>query len=230
MKERPILFNAEMVRAVFDGRKSQTRRVIKPQPPKPIADAFVDDDGYIVWAPFPESNYRRGGKPCPYGAPGDRLWVRETWALGGDYANAKACQVPTSERSPEYIRYSAHQEKGPYTGRWRPSIHMPRWASRITLEVTGVRVERVQDITEVDAYAEGVDAGCNNCGNPQGTKGCGCNNRQPMPVDAFVYLWNSINEKRGFGWWENPWVWVVEFKPIPSPPKGDDDEKNDTCG
>ena len=186
MKDRPILFNAEMVRAVLDGRKSQTRRVIKPQPP-------------------PNHGYHCGPAPgginpprCPYGVPGDRLWVRETWALGGDYANAKARRVPTSERSPEFIRYRASQEKGPHTGRWRPSIHMPRWASRITLEVVAIRVERVQDTSYADIWAEGGPA-----------------SDSDIVLSAWWrHLWDSINAKRGYGWDVNPWVWVVEFKVI----------------
>lgn len=154
MKTRPAIFTAEEVRATLDGRKSQFRRVIKPR-----HDWHMDKgapgvpwpyyDPYVYVAPGPVE------VPCPFGVPGDRLWVRETWALGGDYANGLAAFVPKQERSPDWIRYRSSQEKGLYTGRWRSSSQMPKWASRLTLDVTGVRVERVQEICAGDAIAEG---------------------------------------------------------------------------
>lgn len=187
--ERPILFSGAMVRAILDGKKTQTRRVVKPQPP---AD--------WVPSPWPYDGAAWSDRRCPYGAPGDRLWVRETWAPIS----------PDEERRPirecriEYRADTSAARPGgwdedtddPEAARWRPSIHMPRWASRLTLEVTGVRVERVQDISEDDARAEGVYPYADN------------------PRRFFQELWNSINGARGYGWNSNPWVWVVEFRRV----------------
>ena len=167
MKERPIIFSAEMVQAILDGRKTQTRRVMKV-PPREINGVG------IVY----ESD------KCPYGQPGNRLWVRETWAYWG------------SIETPEAIIYRTDGDKAGV--RWRPSIYMPRKYSRITLEVTGVRVERVQDISHRDALAEGVSYDVSQ--------------DDGAPVPRFQKLWDSINAKRGYSWDKNPWVWVVEFK------------------
>jgi hypothetical protein len=167
MKERPILFSGAMVRAILDGRKSQTRM-----------------------------NFHR----CPYGAVGDRLWVRETWAASLD-SDGDMCKPFLYRATYDEAVYG--QLKASFSDRateiwdvvgntgWRPSIHMPRWASRLTLEVTGVRVERVQDISEADAKAEGVKSAA-----------------------EFCALWDEINGARGYGWDANPWVWVVEFKRV----------------
>ena len=177
MKERPILFSSEMVRAILDGRKTQTRRIIKPQPD------YVDN---IHKTP------NTGGKviKCPFGQPGERLWVRETWA-----DNIRGC--------PNGITYRADhcdpKGDGPANPiKWRASIFMPRWASRITLEITNIRVQRLHDILSADAEAEGVL----------------WKEKYMNPVHAFVVLWDSINAKRGFEWDENPWVWVIEFKKL----------------
>lgn len=173
MKERPILFSGPMVRAILEGRKTQTRRVVKPQPAHIAGIGTVLNIDTIT------------GKACPYGKPGDRLWVRETWdgvRLDGGGA---------------LVSYRADGDK-PVTddGRWHPSIHMPRWASRITLEVVSVRVERLQEISEEDAMAEGVALAENYRG----------------PVAHFASLWEQIN---GLGSWNaNPWVWVVEFRRV----------------
>ncbi len=182
--ERPILFSSPMVRAILDGRKTQTRRVIKPQP-EPVMEVLSDGPHvtYTINARN-TSDYH-----CPYGGAGDRLWVRETWCphWAGDDCG----------EGPQGVCYAAtNREPDPL--RWRPSIHMPRWASRITLTVTGVRVERVQDITEADAEAEGCCVGVG-AGNWRNT------------VHMFQGLWDSINAKRGYWWDENPWVWVVKF-------------------
>lgn len=166
MKMRPILFSGEMVRAILEGRKTQTRRVVKPQP------AYVIDS---VWV-------------CPYGRPGDGLWVRETWA-------------PNSQAG--VFSYAADWAAGvKHVSRWRPSIHMPRAASRISLEVVGVRVERLREISEADALAEG-------CADSEMVDGV------PMwcsAVEKYMDLWEKIN---GEGSWAvNPWVWVVEFRRV----------------
>lgn len=127
---------------------------------------------------------------CPYGQPGDRLWVRETWQ--GDEADKISV-------------YKA--DEGAFAERWRPSIHMPRWASRITLEIVSVKVQKLSDITQDDARSEGItDGGCFNCGE---SEPCGCKNPEPIPRDAFINLWQKVY---GDGsWYKNPWVWVVEF-------------------
>lgn len=169
-RERPILFSGPMVRALLDGRKTQTRRVVNPQP-------ATSSDGRAC-----------GPIRCPYGAPGDTLWVRETWCS----------YMPGSVR----YRADGHNDAG-WT--WRPSIFMPRWASRLTLRVYGVRVERVQQITQADARAEGVVDTSGAWGDLTDTDRAG-------PRGAFEALWNSINAERGFGWDVNPWVWVVSFE------------------
>lgn len=215
MKERPILFSAPMVRAILEGRKTQTRRVVKPQP-------FIDKMGNFCWngwnfgqdsrgphiqaiaSPIPSSKTKR--VHCPYGKPGDRLWVRETWRIVG---NGPDDTIDMFDR--DDIQYRADDDQS-YIDKYRRSIHMPRWASRILLEVTGVRVERLQDISEADAKAEGADC--------LETINCTAQSRElldlPLMDDATPYrngyalLWESIN---GDGSWAaNPWVWVVEFK------------------
>lgn len=178
MKERPILFNGPMVRALLDGSKTQTRRVSKADPDQ------CEDIG-IFYAE----------NPCPYGRPGDRLWVRESY------------QRHTGPYGESFI-YAYRATDDDRLGPWRPSIHMPREACRITLELTGVRVERLQDISEADARSEGLtDGGCLNCGNPEP---CGCDCPTPSARDSFVQLWEST----GGDWHANPWVWVVEFRRI----------------
>lgn len=207
MKERPILFSGPMVRAIL-GRKTQTRRVVVPTQSKPrvaplrmepwIIDGErqEDDNGLPCWAGF-HPDYPGEAKwfTCPYGQPGDRLWVRETWW------GTIAYTVPEGHEQ-RFVAYRATMkgDRSPAAdGKWRPSIFMPRWASRITLEVTAVRVERVQDISEEDARAEGIEW-------------------KNLPRSAwrnvFSRLWNEINAARGYGWDTNPWVWVLTLKRI----------------
>ena len=198
-RERPILFSAPMVRAIRTGRKTQTRRVVKPQP-----------SAGVRHSPFVPSGLEDGhGREIrlKYGQPGDRLWVRETWQMPWVGATQMFPRSPESAAlymdAPSVV-YAADWN-GPPPRRWRPSIHMPRWASRLTLEVVSVRVERLHEITEEDARAEGVDAApfCT-AGRPNGME----------HVEAFEDLWNAIN---GPGAWEaNPWVWVVEFRRVTS--------------
>ena len=147
------------------------------------------------------------GFPCPYGAPGDRLWVRETWAVGDRdndvlYAADPLWNVNGVAVPPPINKGTVH------AGNWRPSIHMPRWASRITLEVTGVRVERVRDITEADAIAEGIIPQAYGFGVE------GLHMSLQTAREAFGCLWDSINAKRGYGWSVNPWCWVVAFRRV----------------
>ena len=203
MKERPILFSAPMVRALLAGTKTQTRRVVKKLPLNlnretnsiEVDDANIENGRFVKMI------------PCPYGQPGDRLWVRETFGHFERNENfAPGCDV----------FYRADGESLAVEP-WRPSIHMPRWASRITLEVTGVRVERLQDISEADARAEGIfphvrggwhwlkhDSSNLDDWNQFGYK---------TAALAFRALWVSINGPDN--WAENPWVWVVEFKRLP---------------
>jgi len=206
MRERWILFSGAMVRAILDGRKTQTRRVIKPQP-----DNTLGSFASLL------------GQRCPYGQPGDRLWVREMWRLVRVNAGTNCEFLDVQYRAGFAVRSrencvdmaanqltSAKWEMGERCAfdRWRPSIHMPRWASRITLEVTGIRVDRVQDVSEADARAEGVTA-------TYGTARQDDEKRWRADHRAeFAKLWDAINAKRGYGWDTNPWVWVVEFRRV----------------
>lgn len=197
VKARPILFSTPMVKAILEGQKTMTRRVVKPQPPSFVSKMIFNDsvgmwldrDGGIenIWTKT-QSNMGNVQhlikRPCPYGRPGDRLWARETWAKG------------------DAIYYKADEVEGvfSYAGKWRPSIFMPRWASRITLEITDVRVERLQEITEGDSLREGI--------------------RDDFKDDTFfptVYnfkiLWDSTNGKK-YPWSINPFVWVISFRRI----------------
>lgn len=200
-REKPILFSAPMVRAILDGRKTMTRRVVKPQP-----EYFKQ---YPHWRWKPSSKFGpfaidHGDNPSIFGKyiPGDVLWVRETWhpsaRLGTEYeieyrADEARRTVDAGWEGPT-PQIDAAIGKG-----WRPSIFMPRWASRITLEITEVRVERLQEITEADARSEGADII-----GPDG-------DHWDCYRDAFTYLWGKIN---GEGSWEsNPWVWALSFPP-----------------
>jgi hypothetical protein len=194
MSEKPVLFNGEMVRAILDGRKTQTRRVIKPQP----ENRYI---GGATWKDMDKLFEQLIERDCPYGEPGDNLWVRETWATPGNYDDIKPSLLPNSGITKSDIAYRATEEYGETYYKWRPSIFMCRWMSRINLQVKDVRVERVQDISEADVLAEGC--ALQSWGSDK-----------PWPRTAgFAELWDSINEKRGgYGWATNPWVWVVEFE------------------
>lgn len=205
VKERPILFTGPMVRAILDGRKTQTRRICK-QKASPYGDR--DDLG---WPMFQDGYGDWHHERCPYGQPGDRLWVRETWG----YTGVGIWSVRDAQRwqDKSCVVYKADTDCDMTSG-WFPSIHMPRWASRILLEITDVRVERVQDIFETDCPAEGVVRSL-------GGMWCGAEHRvhgEPKQFytarDAFADLWDSINAKRGYGWGSDPWVWVIEFKRV----------------
>jgi hypothetical protein len=210
VKERPILFSGEMVRAILDGRKTVTRRVVK-----------FNAAGRLK-LPGSHKNWHRDDpdavKACPYGQPGDRLWVRETWAAAAIYDEMAPKEMP--EDAVPWFREGfipPIDERPNFSrpGRWRPSIHMPRWASRLTLEVTGVRVERLRDIRDDGCEAEGIeilDRGDVSVGALELKNG---GKRYSTARGLFAGLWDSLNAKRGFGWDKNPWVWVVEFKIIP---------------
>lgn len=230
-KERPILFSGEMVRALLNGSKTQTRRIVKPQP------EYLQPDGTIkkLADVSPEGRATaiiRLIKRCPYGAPGDRLWVRETFVLESNRDSDLPSNYPPPFRDGRPIEWHNSSAYGEYWlqphyratdpvpklhygldepgCKWRPSIFMPRALSRITLEITGVRVERVQDITEEDAIAEGVQVTPGHLSRPIGSM------EPPTPYthrQAYAALWDSINAERA-PWSSNPWVWVVEFKRV----------------
>ncbi len=203
MKERPILFSRPMVRAILEGRKTVTRRVVKPQPD--FLGSMVDPN-----TPFKTLDAGLHARiTCPHGQPDDRLWVREAWA-----ADAQVDAIAPRDLSQgEPIWYPADfsvRQTGCSMiskGRGRPSIHMPRWASRILLEITAVRIERLQDISEKQALAEGVEL------EGEGVCWAGAaGTASDSPVESFRLLWELIN---GAGSWNaNPWVWVVEFKRV----------------
>jgi hypothetical protein len=210
MKERPILFKAEMIRAILEGRKTQTRRVVKfPNVhffkgptgqvqqhyeykvvyPMPLGGfVFWDSDPGKDFSDYVYSNSKEGGFISPYGIPGDQLWVRESYSR---YLYHPGCWYWADGNE------AAHDAEKP-----RPSIFMFRELSRIQLEVTNVRIERVQAISDIDAIAEGIDV-------TAATTGIG-----PLSYAQYEYkaLWDDINIKRGFGWDVNPWVWVIEFR------------------
>jgi len=230
-KERPILFSAPMVRAILDGKKTQTRRVVKGLPAVSLAGDVAPVTDGKRWAISRSRLDHRGGaawpadpKPgllCPYGKPGDRLWVKETHAfieggeydpLNGDYHDIYSVGGPVKphEYALAYRADDAWQDTCNSEGiTWRPSIFMPRWASRITLEVTGVRVERLQDISGEDAVSEGISiprCTCEVCVRSSTM----CTADASAAAMEYRTLWESIH---GPGAWDaNPWVWVVSFK------------------
>jgi len=236
VKEKPILFSSEMVRAILDGRKTQTRRVIKPQPLELCDEIWQwkhteqkEEDLYEwletaapyqigdrlwvreTWRPFC-FHYEGESMYTDYRADGARLermlseeayadgWLEREWARWGDAA--KAAGIPLDDWDESWPLEQLEQTG--FVMPWRPSIFMPKWATRIWLEVTGVRAERVQDISDGDIEAEGVVV-----------------NAEFNPVVerywGFIQLWDSINAKRGLGWATNPWVWVYEFERLETP-------------
>ena len=229
MKERGMIFNGEMVRAILDGRKTQTRRMLTPRQLEMIGYAAQAGECYPLESGQQHANsqayYREW---CPFGQLGDCIWVRETWAD----VNHDGCPA-VAYRADGEVR-DLHEDDGDEDdprlekywfaawypdlisgteGNWKPSIHMPRWASRITLEITGVRVERLQDISEEDAEAEGIDMealadaqDCYDCIADHNFTG------RPTAAGHFSYLWQSIYGAES--WQANPWVWVVEFRVI----------------
>ncbi|HCM1966618.1 TPA: hypothetical protein N3A41_001062 [Salmonella enterica subsp. houtenae serovar 41:z29:-] len=241
MKERGMIFNGEMVRAILDGRKTQTRRIMKVQPSDgfhPTHNGYdldlnahwytpgvVDKNGYLqpakkdVFGVADENE----GYTCPFGAVGDRIWVRETYQGPlFDYEHMESYLEDSSKfEKPEFCVYRADGKPAPefydaddnlHCG-WSPSIHMPRWASRILLEITSVRVERLNSISEQDALSEGIDR--ERLGESQDNYDCIADHNmtgRPTATGAFKYLWESIYGEEN--WQANPWVWVIEFKRV----------------
>jgi hypothetical protein len=245
--ERSIIFSSEMVRAILDGRKTQTRRVIKPQP-NGFTDgiAWIYEDVEIANKDFTitviKNKYIKR-LSCPYEI-GMKLWVREKWRIVGwaegkplllEYFDGVKAEEPGDSSNYDEEKYCQYfidcsddceraglvpDENGYYSclgnnipTRWRPSIHMPRWASRLTLEIINVRVERVQDISEEDAIAEGVQKEFEIDLSQFRNLNTNFGDISTYKL-GFKHLWNSINLERGFGWDSNPWVWVIEFKRI----------------
>jgi len=212
-KERPILFSAPMVRAILAGRKTQTRRIAKAKKQVDLsrfekASPTSVREGTVSASPGPWRFHGDGDEffvACPYGVPGDRLWVRES------FWNGTNCYTDPSGEAVSYwtdeVQYLEERSKpGPWSEPYgmnvpwmvkRPSIHMSRRLSRITLEITGVRVERLNEISEAGAIAEGIPP----------FESCPLT---PEPKAEFARLWESINGPGS--WWANPWVWVVEFE------------------
>lgn len=219
MKERPILFSAPMVRALLSGAKTQTRRVVKPQPTKLIAGLSCipvhihpDDWAWSLGAPGCSVVSCKPNGPdgwalenSPYGQPGERLWVKETIRKTGEFPDGYATSEYVADGAPTVA------DAWPWQRRTLVSIHCPRGLSRINLEIVSVRVERLQSISEVDAIAEGLDFVPDGAA-AHGIKGL-ATSWSNDPRKSYRALWESIN---GPGSWEaNPWVWVVEFKRIP---------------
>ncbi|CUY18921.1 ASCH domain-containing protein [Serratia marcescens] len=210
MKERPVIFNGEMVRAILDGRKTQTRRVMKPQPEPCYRGGHWWPSNAFKTMLHIEEQMQNGqggwkglaGYACPFGRVGDRLWVRET------FMDLTGTGIEATTGKFEGLAYRADTPAGSYGDevrkdyglKWTPSLHMPRKACRILLEITAVRVERLNDISEEDAKAEGVKAGV-------------CPGHEHMMHQvAFSELWQSIYGEES--WRANPWVWVIEFKQV----------------
>lgn len=220
MRERPILFSTPMVQAILAGRKTVTRRTVKPQPP--------EDDAPLATGWFHPETADGGPGPhtfgvygvdwhvrCPYGAPNDWLWVRETWSARTARGFWAASARDVGSLDVKIYRASWPTPSRPAPPHWLSPIYMPRWASRITLEVVSVRVERLQEITEEDARAEGVrpsDAAVvfqnDASGRPHQRSDMGMTH-----LGAFAVLWDQINGKRA-PWASNPWVWRVEFRRV----------------
>ena len=192
--EKPILFSTPMVKAIIAGKKTMTRRVIKDKVFQQWQDVGFSSD----FIKRPDNNWI---EKCPYGQVGDILWVRETWNM-----------LPANDRAgiPTDYWYRADDKSENPDDRWRPSIFMPRVAARLFLKVTNIRVERLRDITEEDAIAEGVLWNRAKKINELEKSNNIINNAKTL----FMRLWDSINSKRGYGWDINPWVWVVEFERV----------------
>lgn len=214
MTERGMIFNAEMVRAILDGRKTQTRRIVKSD----CMDIGEKDDGTL----WPWREHDNGGDywyPCPFGEVGDRIWVRETWQAIHDSVDefghveerTYSPSIPKEKDRYWHTVYAEHfgdENREDRGFPWRPAIHMPRWASRILLEITSVRVERLNDISQKDAQAEGMElTGWRPTYSDPDSGG-----EVWTPYDNFAELWQSLY---GVGsWLSNPWVWVIEFRRI----------------
>lgn len=237
MKERPILFNTEMVKAILEGRKTQTRRVLSNQPDKNCDEAFLGLDGIWCFSKPTLSkriSYSGDDIKCPFGMVGDRLWVREAFmpdpSADSDHWNdedslhtyyswdgcgSKVSELPKALKTNKHVFYKA-EANHPELSLWTPNYRMPRWASRILLEITSIRVERLSNISRSDAVDEGIETFKIDCGR-DGLKTAykdytSHNNAitRNNPIDSFRTLWESVNGADS--WDKNPWVWVIDFK------------------
>ena len=215
MKERGMIFNAEMVRALLDGRKTQTRRPIKWKQTRFTEIGEREDGSKWPWSEDAE-HACDFWHPCPFGAVGDRIWVRETWSsdFANYYPNDRVWYAADNNRQLDIdmvdgVRGIYSPESDVHVPfRWHPSIHMPRWASRILLEITDVRVERLNAISQEDAQAEGMElTGWRPTYSDPDSGG-----EVLTPYDNFAQLWESIYGEES--WKANPWVWVIEFKRV----------------
>lgn len=241
MTERGLIFNAEMVRAILDGRKTQTRRIVKGTDGAVKFCKEWDINGEEIFVVLGEKDHTGmnpvlGAISCPFGAVGDRIWVRETWATlgnedgccvdwegnlckGDERSTARIYRASCEQRPGDYGLWSIpddaywkpHTKEHKFEGAWRPSIHMPRWASRILLEITDVRVERLNAISEEDATAEGVPPAGSLLPDYPGTFLTPKGDFATAKV-AFQRLWESIYGEES--WKANSWVWVIEFKRV----------------
>lgn len=231
VKDTGMIFQPESVRAIIEGNKTQTRRVIKPQPHKNVArfvrslaragwlEEYDNGDPLGIFTGGKPVTWTQTGKPyrCPYGDAGDHVWVREAWMPKNwdsdkEYMLA-GCPDAATHPSETYlgsptraIYKASYNDAIGDPGKWRNSMYMPRWASRITLEITNVRVERLQEISGRDVLAEGIDNGSS---NP--AMGVRWENMQRM---AFEEQWNNLNAKRGYSWESNPWCWCISFRKL----------------
>jgi hypothetical protein len=219
-RELPIIFSTAMVRAILDGKKTQTRRVVSPiQVPYKLDEPIGED----TWAAVAQNSVRYGfcvfGKTaesvakqtfCPICSVGDRLYVREAWAKLEDNTNnnIKGMVYRASE-----IDFYGNDDEHIWADdiKWKPSIHMPKKNTRIWLEVTGVRCTRLQDISAMDCIAEGIER----------STAIDVHDRTVEEINKYREVWDSLNAKRGYGWDKNPWVWVIEFKKVLAPSGGE---------
>lgn len=223
MTDRPIPFSTEMVRRVHDGNKTQTRRLVRMDGIDWLGGAADDRDDPDLWGQEgPDGIWhvlgrgyydtRHGGNRsvrCPYGLPGDLLYIKEAFFLPVSKDKLRPSECVGASVS--YQAAGIQEEHRHRWGRYRHARFMPKFAARIWMEVVSVRVERLQDITEDDARAEGItNGGCLNCGEDEP---CGCDSPAPDARDTFCRLWNTINAKRA-PWDSNPWVWVIEFRVV----------------
>ncbi|HBX6081507.1 TPA: hypothetical protein ACHTYV_000670 [Klebsiella pneumoniae] len=238
MTERGMIFNGEMVRALLSGRKTQTRRIVKGTDGAVKFCKEWDINGKEVFVVLGEKDHTGmnpvlGAISCPFGAVGDRIWVRETWATlgnedgccidwegnlckGDERSAARIYRASCKQRPGDYGLWSIpddaywkpHTKEHKFEGAWRPSIHMPRWASRILLEITDVRVERLNSISQEDAQAEGLElTGWRPTYSDPDSGG-----EVMTPYDNFAELWSSIYGDES--WKANPWVWVISFERV----------------
>jgi hypothetical protein len=205
---KPILFSASMIRAILDGKKTQTRRIVKPQPVFVKGELSLRSDGALADSTgYAFSDHKKGIIEFPFGKVGDSLWVRETWGVASIYDPVKPSDLEPNGMKVSYFATDSHEGvKG------RPSIFMPRWASRINLEIVKIRVERLQDISEADALAEGITYAL----AEDLLSGGIVNYDEPAHFTPYRYkwgykrLWNQINGENA--WAENPFVWCISFE------------------